>query len=86
MIYEQSEITDVLNCEHCYQPYGEYYPPRILPCCGKTICYVCVQLTENQIKHNKYKCFICKKEETIPSNGFLVNNAVILLGSFYYIS
>jgi len=79
MIYEESEIKELLNCEHCYQPYGEYYSPRILPCCGKTICFVCDQLTENQIKHNKYKCIACNKEETIPCNGFLVNNVVVKL-------
>ena len=41
MIYPEK---DLLNCEHCVQQYGEYYPPRILLCCQKTMCYKCVQL------------------------------------------
>ena len=79
MIYEESEIKDLLNCEHCVQPYGEYYPPRILLCCQKTMCYKCVQLIENQAKNNKYKCISCKKEATIPDDGYMVNNVVAKL-------
>jgi hypothetical protein len=79
MFYEQSEIIDVLNCEHCYQPYGEFYPPRILPCCSKTICYNCIKLIENQTKLKKFKCIACNKEETMPNDGFLINNVVVKL-------
>ena len=79
MMYAESEIKDLLNCENCVQPYGEYYPPRILPCCQKTMCYKCVQLIENQAKNNKYKCISCNKEAIIPDDGFIVNNAVVKL-------
>jgi hypothetical protein len=79
MIYEQSEITELLNCEHCTQPYDEYYPPRILPCCEKTICYKCVQLTQSKVKDNNFKCIACNQDEKIPSNGFIVNRAVVRL-------
>ena len=50
MIYEQSEIKELLHCEHCSQSYGDYYQPKILSCCGKTIYGTCVQLIENQVK------------------------------------
>ena len=79
MFYEPSEIKDVLNCEHCFQPYGEYHPPRILPCCAKTICYKCIQLVGKQVVGNKFKCIICNDDEIIPKNGFKVNNVVVKL-------
>jgi len=79
MFFEPAEITELLNCENCSQPYGEYYPPRILPCCGKTICFKCVQQTERQIKDNKLKCIVCNKEEMIPVNGFQINRALVKL-------
>jgi len=76
MFFEQSEIIDLLKCEVCSQPYGEYYPPRLLPCCDKTICYNCVQTIEIQSKNNQYTCIACKKEEKMPNKGFGVNNIV----------
>ena len=79
MFYEESEITNVLKCEHCIKPYGEYYPPRILPCCGKTICYSCVESIEKQVKNNRFKCIACKKEKKMPNNGFLVNSVAVKL-------
>ena len=79
MFFEPSEITELLNCEYCSQQYGEYYPPRILPCCGKTICYKCVMLAERLTKDNKLKCMVCSKEETMPLNGFQINRALVKL-------
>jgi len=78
MIYEESEITDLLNCDNCLKPYDESYPPRILPCCHKTICFKCVHLTEQKIKNNKYNCIACNKEETMP-DGFIVNQLAVKL-------
>ena len=69
MFFEQSEIIDLLKCENCSQQYDEYFPPRILPCCGKTLCYTCIQSIEKQLKNNKFKCIACNKEDTIPNNG-----------------
>jgi len=63
MIYDETEIKDLLKCEHCSQPYDEYYAPKILPCCGKTICNSCIHLTEKQVKKNKFKCIVCNKDE-----------------------
>ena len=62
MFFEQSEIIDLLKCENCSQQYDEYSPPRILPCCGKTLCYTCIQSIEKQLKKNKFKCIACNYE------------------------
>jgi hypothetical protein len=70
MFFEQSEIKDLLKCENCSQPFNEYYSPRMLPCCAKTICNTCVQLTEKQAKNSKFKCIIRKEDEIIPEKGF----------------
>jgi hypothetical protein len=75
MLFEQSEIIDLLKCENCSQ---QYDVPRILPCCDKTICNTCVQLIEKQSK-NKFKCIVCKENETIPKNGFKINQLAVLL-------
>jgi hypothetical protein len=79
MIYEVSQIIELLTCENCSQPFDEYYPPRMLPCCGKTICYTCVQLTKKQVKNNEFKCIVCNKDETIPKNGFQVDRTAARL-------
>ena len=77
MIYEETEIIDLLKCENCFEAYDEYYPPRILPCCEKTICYKCVQKTDKQVKNNKFRCILCNKEELLPNNGFMVNQLAV---------
>ena len=76
MFYEQSEIEDLLKCEHCTQPYYEYYPPRTLPCCEKTICYKCIQTIQNSVKDSKFKCISCGEEDSMPKKGFLVNKVI----------
>jgi hypothetical protein len=59
MIYEESEIRELLNCEHCLQSYDEHYEPKIFHCCHNKICFKCVHLTEQQVENNKYKCIAC---------------------------
>ena len=73
MFYETTEIRDLLKCQKCLQPYDEYFSPRILPCCGKTICHKCVQSIEKEIKDNRFKCGLCTKSVAMPDNGLLVN-------------
>ena len=68
----QSEIEDLLNCEHCFEPFEEHYQPIILPCCDKTICNTCVQQIEKQAKENKFECIACNQVEMMPKNGFQV--------------
>ena len=79
MFYDKSEIAELLNCQHCEQPYSEYEPPRILPCCGKTICDKCV----NSIRiaaEKTYKCIVCAEFCTMSgSKGFLVNELIAKL-------
>jgi len=79
MFVEHSEIKDLLICENCSQPYEEYETPKMLPCCGNTICYKCVQLTENQVKNNKFQCIVCNDVDTIPKNGFQINQLAVRL-------
>jgi hypothetical protein len=73
MLYDQSEIVELLNCEHCSQPYDQYYQPRILPCCDKTICSTCVKLIQKQLKDNKFKCIACNKVDIMPKDGLQVS-------------
>ena len=79
MFYQESEIKSLLYCAHCSQPYDEYYKPRILPCCNKTICNTCVHLIEKQTKDNIYKCIACNKYEAMPSKRFQVNTLAVKL-------
>lgn len=95
MFYEQSVINKLLKCQHCNQPYEEYFSPRILPCCSKTICQHCVRFMSRKSLDNKshqmrslerkssrkatYKCLICQEEGIMPSKGLPVNEAVALL-------
>jgi len=79
MFVKYSEIKDLLICENCSQLYEEYETPKMLPCCGNTICYKCVQLTENQVKNNKFQCIVCNDVDTIPKNGFQINQLAVRL-------
>jgi hypothetical protein len=79
MFYETSEIIELLNCEHCAHQFNEKFPPKILPCCGKTVCNECVKLTESQLKRNKFKCIACSKDYIMPVNGLQVNQLVVKL-------
>lgn len=76
MFYEPSEIEELLKCQHCGQHYDEYYSAKILPCCNKTICYICVNSIEREAKHAKYKCIVCQIECEMPKKGFPVNELV----------
>lgn len=75
-------FTQLLKCQHCSHPYEEYYPPRIMPCCGKTICRLCVQKIERETSFSlfqDYKCGMCQDENFISDQGFWVNEAVAAL-------
>jgi len=70
MIYEESEIIELLKCEHCIQPYDGYYDPRMLHCCGKTVCNTCVQLALKRAEKSRFKWIACNKLELMPENRF----------------
>ncbi len=79
MFYETAFIRDLLKCNHCTEPFDEYEEPKILPCCFKTLCVKCVHLTESSVKYNQFKCLVCKREDEMPRDGFLVNNLAVKL-------
>lgn len=81
MFYEQSFISNLLKCQNCNLKYDEYDLPRILPCCGKTICKKCLKLIDRQTKNNKFTCILCNEENYIPSKGFPVNELAAKLVS-----
>ena len=81
MLYESAVITDYLKCHSCVQSFVETDPPRILPCCGKTVCKKCVRLMQRCMKNKTYKCIVCKEKGVMPSKGLLVNEAVVKLVS-----
>ena len=70
-----SRVFSPLDCQHCHQLYNQYHKPRILPCCSKTVCHLCVQLIERAMKKNetKFKCIACDSITEMPSKGFYVN-------------
>ena len=75
------DITELLKCEHFFQPYDAYFPPRVLLCCAIKICSTCIQQIEKQVKDNKYKFIVCNEVITMPRNGFqLDRTAARLIG------
>lgn len=79
MFYEKSLIINLLKCQKCNQSYDEYEQPRILPCCGKTICTRCVNKIEKEVKNNLFKCVMCLEENYLPKKGFPINELAVKL-------
>ena len=73
MIYEELEIAELLNCEQCLLQFDRKFSPKLLPCCGKTMCSTCIQHIENKIQDEIFKCISCNKVDTLPNNGFQIN-------------
>jgi hypothetical protein len=81
MFYEQSVINDILKCQKCNQSYDEYDQPRILPCCGKTLCNICINKIEKEVKNKLFKCMMCHDECYLPKKGFPINELASKLAS-----
>ncbi len=83
MFYETSFISNLLKCQHCSQSYDQFYKPRILSCCGNSICDTCIEsLEKNVIKcHKKYKCVLCLNFGYVPVDGFPINQLAVKLAS-----
>ena len=79
MFFQPSIINNLLKCQHCFQSYNIYDQPRILPCCGKTLCTKCFLLIEKELKDNKFKCILCREEYLVPPKGFPINEMAIKL-------
>ena len=72
MFYEEAKINNVLNCVKCSQKLDE---PRILVC-GESICAYChISIEVNN--SNKFKCFLCKKDHSMPEEGLPINKKLL---------
>lgn len=81
MFYEQATITNLLKCQKCSLTYDAYEQPRILPCCGKTVCNNCTYKIEKYISNSLYRCVMCQEEGYFPRKGFPVNEVVAKLAT-----
>jgi hypothetical protein len=72
MYFEQSEITNELECPQCKEQYDS---PRMLPC-GETICETCSKSLT--VKKEEFKCPLCNEIHESPKNGSFPINKVIL--------
>lgn len=79
MFYDQSSIEQLLKCQNCNQLYDLYEQPRILPCCGKTLCERCIERIEKEVRNNLFKCVMCHDECVMPKKKFPVNELVARL-------
>ena len=77
--YDLKALEDVLKCQGCNNPYTWTYGPRILPCCGKSVCEDCVKQIVKTVKYIRYKCTLCNEEEFMPTAGFAVNKIAAIL-------
>ena len=74
LFYDTDFIRNLLKCQHCIKSYDVYDEPRILTCCGKTLCNQCVSSVEKETcNNNKYKCIVCKTDGIRPVTGFALN-------------
>lgn len=69
MFYKENEINNNLICPSCNI---RYELPKILPCCGETICNYCVAKLPKE-----FKCSFCSKDQSMPQEGFLTNNILL---------
>ena len=70
MFYEESEISNILNCPNCSSKYKD---PKALPC-GDIICGNCASK-----KTKEFKCLFCSKTHIIPDEGLPNSNLVMKL-------
>ena len=72
MLSDSTFVDNFLKCGHCKKKYDDYDDPKILPCCGFTLCYHCIKSIED-VENSRFKCFVCKKESLKPGRRFQVN-------------
>ena len=70
MFYKEEDISVLAKCPLCSLLYSD---PRVLPCCGETVCYECIQHNKQT---NQIECSFCAKKYPMPVDGFLVNKTI----------
>ena len=62
-----------LNCPVCSNVFTR--PPKIMPCCGQTVCLKCMHfLVTKNAPCSQCICLICKDEVDLPQNQEYVSN------------
>lgn len=72
MFYQEAKINKILKCQKCSSALDE---ARLLPC-GNTICSSCTIEIEYIQENANFRCLLCSKEHSIPSEGFPINLAL----------
>ncbi len=67
---------NLLKCDQCKLPFGDYCVPKFLPC-FKTICTTCEHKIHREAIDKRFKCGVCKKDHYIPDDGFVLNEMAI---------
>jgi len=78
VLYEKTFIENLLKCENCKAMFNEYEEPRVLSCCSKTICAICIKLIEKNVQSSQSKCLLCQRDNEI-SNILIRNNLAFKL-------
>ena len=73
MFYEESKISDNLNCAKCQERLDD---PRMLPC-GDTVCSRCLSLI--RVNNKQFSCLVCNEQHEMPAKGLPVNKASLAL-------
>ena len=69
MFFQANELERFVICDVCERKFED---PRVLPCCGKTFCFNCIDalMEANKLK---VKCKNCAKTHDLPREGFPTN-------------
>ncbi len=61
-------LTNLTECKLCFEPFKE---PKMLSCCQKNLCFLCMQELWNRktLPNNQIKCPFCRKYVKLAENG-----------------
>jgi hypothetical protein len=68
--------NNLLKCDQCELPFGDYCAPKFLPC-FKTICTTYEQQIQREAIDKRFKCGVYNKDYYIPEDGFVLNEMAI---------
>ena len=80
MFFQENQILSLLRCQNCKQTYDENQPPRILTCCSKTVCYLCIKsmvLLKKEAESVMLKCILCQEDCFITEENLPVNDLAV---------